>query len=133
MSRTRCDRTPAWAALQAAFNTSGRTFDARVALAHEPNRFEALSQQAPHVFADLSKNLLDAPTEQLLLDLAQPRQVRAWSDSGLWYQMLALLDRLRILASRQVLPPRPSTPPCNVFTHPDWIRKAVRAPKEPRG
>jgi glucose-6-phosphate isomerase len=71
MSRTRCDRTPAWAALQAAFNTSGRTFDARVALAHEPNRFEALSQQAPHVFADLSKNLVDAPTEQLLLDLAQ--------------------------------------------------------------
>ena len=71
MSRTRCDRTPAWAALQAAFNTSGRTFDARVALANEPNRFEALSQQAPHVFADLSKNLLDAPTEQLLLDLAQ--------------------------------------------------------------
>jgi glucose-6-phosphate isomerase len=42
-----------------------------VALAHEPTRFEALSQQAPHVFADLSKNLLDAPTEQLLLDLAQ--------------------------------------------------------------
>ena len=71
MSRTRCDRTPAWAALQAAFNTSGRTFDAREALAHEPNRFEALSQQAPHVFADLSKNLVDAPTEQLLLDLAQ--------------------------------------------------------------
>ena len=33
-------------------------------------RFEALSQSAPHVFADLSKNLIDARTETLLMALA---------------------------------------------------------------
>jgi hypothetical protein len=78
-------------------------------------------------------NLIDYEGEDLVLDLAQPRQVLAWSDGGLWYQMLALLDRLRVLSARQVLPPRPSTPPRNVFTHPEWISKAVPAPKEPRG
>jgi hypothetical protein len=78
-------------------------------------------------------NVIEYDGEDLLLELAQPRQVRAWSDSGLWYQMLALLDRLRILSARQVLPQRPSTPPRNVFTHPEWIRKTAPAPKEPRG
>jgi hypothetical protein len=67
-------------------------------------------------------NLIAYEGEDLLLDLAQPRQVRAWSDGGLWYQMLALLDRLRILSQRQVLPPRPSTPARNVFTHPAWTQ-----------
>lgn len=76
-------------------------------------------------------NVIQYDGEDLVLDLAQPRQVRAWSDGGLWYQMLALLDRLRILSARQVLPQLPSTPPRNVFTHPDWMRKAVPVQKEP--
>ena len=69
--RLRCDQTPAWAALQASFDTSGKTFDLREAFAADPQRFGQFSQSAPHVFADLSKNLLDAATQTLLLELAQ--------------------------------------------------------------
>jgi glucose-6-phosphate isomerase len=71
MNQTRCDRTAAWSALQTQFDTSGRTFDLRTAFATDPGRFTAFSQSAPYLFADLSKNLLDAATEQALLDLAQ--------------------------------------------------------------
>jgi glucose-6-phosphate isomerase len=71
MTRTRCDRTPAWGALQSSFNTSGRAFDLRTAFAADAGRFTAFSQSAPHVFADLSKNLIDRATQQLLLDLAR--------------------------------------------------------------
>lgn len=79
--RTRCDRTPAWAALQTSFNTRGRTFDARAAFASDAQRFEAFSQSAPHVFADLSKNLIDAETQQLLLDLADQTGVAQHRDA----------------------------------------------------
>lgn len=71
MARLRCDRTPAWAALQVAFQVSGQAFDVRQAFATEPARFEAFSQTAPHVFADLSKNRIDVATQQLLFDLAR--------------------------------------------------------------
>ena len=81
MTRTRCDRTLAWAALQTSFNTTGRTFDLRAAFAAESGRFEAFSQNAPHVFADLSKNLIDHATEQLLLDLARQAGVEQHRDA----------------------------------------------------
>ena len=68
--RPRCDRTPAWAALQACFDTRGKSFDLRQAFAADPGRFGHFSQEAPHVFADLSKNLIDAASEALLLELA---------------------------------------------------------------
>lgn len=71
MKTTRCDRTPAWAVLAELFESSGRGFDLRAAFAAEPARFERFSQSAPHVFADLSKNLIDTATEQALLALAQ--------------------------------------------------------------
>ena len=71
MTRLRCDRTPAWAALQASFAESGHSFDLRDAFASDLKRFERFSQEAPHVFADLSKNLIDAHTEALLIDLAR--------------------------------------------------------------
>jgi len=67
----RCDRTPAWEALKTTFNASGRAFDLRTAFATDAGRFEAFSQGAPHVFADLSKNLMDRATEQLLFELAR--------------------------------------------------------------
>ena len=67
----RCDRTPAWAALKAHFNSTGATFDLRIAFAADSRRFASFSQQAPHVFADLSKNLIDAATEQTLFELAR--------------------------------------------------------------
>lgn len=68
--RPRCDRTPAWAALQARFDAQGKSFDLRQAFAADPDRFGHFSQEAPHVFADLSKNLIDAGSEALLLELA---------------------------------------------------------------
>jgi glucose-6-phosphate isomerase len=69
--RTRCDQTAAWAALQQHFDKNGKHFDARDAFAADSARFETLSQQAPYVFADLSKNRLDATAQALLLELAR--------------------------------------------------------------
>jgi len=70
MTRTRCDRTLAWGELQADFEARGRAFNLSQAFSADAGRFEAFSQSAPHVFADLSKNLIDARTQQLLLNLA---------------------------------------------------------------
>ena len=69
--RVRCDHTPAWAALRRHFDHSARHFDVRSALAADAGRYAAFSQEAPHVFADLSRNRIDAPTEALLLALAR--------------------------------------------------------------
>ena len=67
----RCDQTPQWPELQAGFARRGRQFDLRDAFANDAGRFAHFSQQAPHVFADLSKNLWDGATEALLLDMAR--------------------------------------------------------------
>ncbi len=80
-SRVRCDQTAAWAALQHHFSVSGQVFDARDAFAQEADRFVKLSQQAPYVFADLSKNRLDEATQILLLDLARQSGVEAHRDA----------------------------------------------------
>ncbi|MGB4359321.1 MAG: glucose-6-phosphate isomerase, partial [Rhodoferax sp.] len=81
MNRTRCDRTPAWGQLKKAFEATGRSFDVRQAFAADSARFEAFSQSAPHVFADLSKNRIDAATEALLLELAQQTGLGAHRDA----------------------------------------------------
>jgi glucose-6-phosphate isomerase len=78
---TRCDQTPAWAALQAAFDAGANRFDLRTAFGADAQRFERFSQSAPHVFADLSKNLLDADTEALLMDLARQCSVQEHRDA----------------------------------------------------
>ncbi|MFT3819510.1 MAG: glucose-6-phosphate isomerase [Rubrivivax sp.] len=67
----RCDRTKAWGALQGHFEAHGRELDLREAFARDPHRFAAFSLQAPEVFADLSKNLIDIATRRFLLDLAR--------------------------------------------------------------
>ena len=79
--RIRGDQTPAWAALQQHFTKSGKGFDARDAFAQDARRFETLSQDAPYVFADLSKNRLDPATQALLLDLARQSGVEAHRDA----------------------------------------------------
>jgi len=79
--RPRCDRTAAWAALQTAFYTGGRSLDLRDAFAQDAGRFDALSLQAPYVFADLSKNLIDGPTLDLLLALARECAVEEHRDA----------------------------------------------------
>ena len=71
MNPLRCDRAPAWNELKACFESGGKNFDLREAFARDPHRFEAFSQDAPHVFADLSKNLIDADSQALLLALAR--------------------------------------------------------------
>ena len=79
--RIRCDYTPAWAALRAHFERSGRHFDVRSAFAADAGRYAAFSQEAPHVFADLSRNRIDAPTEALLLALARECNLEAHRDA----------------------------------------------------
>lgn len=69
--RTRCDQTRAWGALHAHFDSAGRHFDVREAFAADPGRYAAFSQEAPHVFADLSRNRIDGATEALLMALAR--------------------------------------------------------------
>jgi glucose-6-phosphate isomerase len=81
MTRTRCDRTPAWGQLQAAYENGGKAFDTRTAFAQDPKRFETFSQEAPYVFADLSKNRLDTATQALLLDLARQSGVAEHRDA----------------------------------------------------
>jgi len=81
MDTTRCDRTPSWAALQVQFDTHGRSFDLRPAFAADPQRFATFSQSAPHVFADLSKNLIDEATQSLLLDLARQSGLESHRDA----------------------------------------------------
>ncbi len=79
----RCDSTEAWAALQGHFEAHGRGFDLREAFARDPGRFEALSFEAPEVFADLSKNLLDTASLHFLRDLARECGVEALRDAML--------------------------------------------------
>ncbi len=81
MTRTRCDRTPAWALLKNAFNATGKSMDLRAAFAADPKRFETFSQSAPGVFADFSKNWIDAATQTLLFQLAREAGVSFHRDA----------------------------------------------------
>lgn len=83
LTTPRCDRTPAWAKLADHYQAHGRHFDLREAFKQDPNRVASLSLQAPGVWADLSKNWLDVPTLQGLLDLAAQCQLGARRDAML--------------------------------------------------
>ena len=79
----RCDQTAAWAALQGHYQAHGRDFDLREAFTRDAGRFAALSFEAPEVFADLSKNLVDTATLHFLLDMAQEVGLPAQRDAML--------------------------------------------------
>ncbi|MDB5860206.1 MAG: glucose-6-phosphate isomerase, partial [Ramlibacter sp.] len=79
--RLRCDQAPAWGRLQQHFDRQGRAFDLRQAFAQDAGRFRAFSQEAPEVFADLSKNLLDAEAQALLFQLARECGMEAHRDA----------------------------------------------------
>ena len=79
--RTRCDQTQAWSRLQRHFEQVGRGFDLRQAFASGSGRFGEFSQEAPELFADLSKNLIDRETEALLFALARECGVEAHRDA----------------------------------------------------
>ena len=67
----RCDRTAAWKKLQALYQDQAHEFDLRQAFVDDPQRFASLSLDAPSVFADLSKNLIDATSLSSLFELAR--------------------------------------------------------------
>ena len=79
----RGDRTVAWAALAGHYQAHGRNFDLREAFARDPRRFETMAFEAPEVFADLSKNLIDAATLRFLVDLAHECGLEAQRDAML--------------------------------------------------
>jgi glucose-6-phosphate isomerase len=79
----RCDTTEAWAALRGHYQAHGRDFDLREAFARDGGRFGALSFEAPEVFADLSKNLIDTATRHFLVDLARECELEARRDAML--------------------------------------------------
>lgn len=81
MQRKRCDQTPAWQQLQQYFGTTGQQLDVREAFVQAPSRYASFSQQAPHVFADLSKNRVDATSQQLLLQLARECELERYRDA----------------------------------------------------
>jgi glucose-6-phosphate isomerase len=71
ISRPHCDHTQAWQLLKQHYDKQGHAFDVREAFRADPKRFGNFSQQAPHVFADLSKNLVDAHVRSLMYELAR--------------------------------------------------------------
>ncbi|MBC7958141.1 MAG: glucose-6-phosphate isomerase, partial [Cytophagales bacterium] len=83
MNTPRCDRTAAWAALKGHYEAHGRELDLREAFARDPGRFEAFSVEAPEVFVDLSKNLIDVATRRFLLDLAAECHLESRRDAML--------------------------------------------------
>jgi len=97
MNHIRCDHTAAWQALQTMFDANGHAFDLRAAFADDTDRFQAFSQSAPHVFADLSKNLMDRSTEQLLFDLARQCGVEQHRDAMLAGKAINNTEQRRVL------------------------------------
>ncbi len=113
--RPRCDEAPAWALLQVHFRhvfTGGRAFDLRSAFASDGGRFERFSFDGGPLFADLSKNLIDAQAQQLLTRLAHECRVQAHRDAMLAGGHINVSER------------RP-------VTHTFWRRGGNRAVDEP--
>jgi glucose-6-phosphate isomerase len=79
----RCDRTAAWGKLQQYYAEHGAKLDVRVALRDDAQRVAKLSQAAPHIFADLSKNHLDDSSQALLMQLARECGVEQQRDAML--------------------------------------------------
>jgi len=84
--RPRCDQTPVWPLLQAhfarCFGPPG-AFDLRRAFAQDDGRCASFVFDAPPLFADLSKNLIDADAQRLLTQLARECGVAAHRDAML--------------------------------------------------
>ncbi len=76
--RLRCDRAPAWQALR---QRAASPIDLNAAFAADANRFATFSQQAPRVFADLSKHRIDAAVHSLLFRLARECGVEQHRDA----------------------------------------------------
>ncbi len=97
MNHPRCDRTQAWAALTGHYQAHGRDFDLREAFGRDAGRFTSLSFDAPDVFADLSKNLLDTATLHFLLDLARECGLEARRDAMLAGEAINITEGRAVL------------------------------------
>jgi glucose-6-phosphate isomerase len=71
--------------------------DLRNAFAADANRFERFSLSAPHVFADLSKNLIDDRSQAMLLDLARQCGVAAHRDAMFTGQAINATEQRQVL------------------------------------
>jgi glucose-6-phosphate isomerase len=67
--------------LTESFEARGKAFDLRSAFQSNPHRFAEFSQDAPHVFADLSKNLIDQEVQSQLVELAEQCGLDAHRDA----------------------------------------------------
>ena len=86
-ARPRCDEAAAWPLLQAHFAqhfAGAGAFDLRQAFADDgAARAQRFSFEAAGVFADLSKNLIDAEAQRLLNQLARECGIEAQRDAML--------------------------------------------------
>jgi glucose-6-phosphate isomerase len=94
---SRCDQSPAWGLLQQHFQAAGRRFDLRQAFAADAGRYAAWTLTAPEVFADLSKNRIDADTMALLLQLARDCGLEAKRDAMLAGEPINLTEGRAVL------------------------------------
>ncbi|MGZ5186398.1 MAG: glucose-6-phosphate isomerase, partial [Caldimonas sp.] len=101
----RCDATAAWAALSGHYEAHGRELDLRDAFVRDPARFERFAVEAPEVFADLSKNLIDSATLHFLADLARECGVEALRDA------MFAGEPINVTEGRAVLHPALRAPP----------------------
>ena len=120
--RTRCDQTRAWGVLQAHYDRAGRSLDVRTAFADDPGRYAALSQEAPHVFADLSRNRTDMATETLLLQLARECGLEVQRDAMLAGAAINTTEQRAVLHHLLRNPPPAQAQPAPAAT--DSIAKA---------
>jgi len=101
----RCDATAAWAALRGHFEAHGRELDLREAFARDPARFERFGVEAPEVFCDLSKNLVDAATLHFLVDLARECGVEAQREAMLAGEAINVTEGRAVLHTALRAPP----------------------------
>ncbi len=105
LASPRGDRTAAWAALASHFTARGRHFDLREAFAADERRFERFSVDAPHVFADLSKNRIDETALTLLVQLARETGVTAQRDAMLAGAAINVTEGRAVLHTALRAPP----------------------------
>ena len=101
----RCDATAAWAALGGHYQAHGRELDLREAFARDPARFARFSFEAPEVFCDLSKSLLDAATLRFLCELARECGIESWRDAMLSGEAINLTEGRAVLHTALRAPP----------------------------
>lgn len=84
-TRPRADEAPSWPALAAhavrAFGGGADSFDLRRAFADHADRAASFSFEAPQLWADLSKNLIDDTAQRLLTQLAEECGLAAHRDA----------------------------------------------------